>query len=107
MSKNMMPELVLIEQGEQVEVKNKWGEASKTRINRVYEVHHEGKVIGYVKRTMITRERRAAGLRYVLARWQSPGWKYGAERLGRMFECTSAKDGAERLMREKQRGELG
>lgn len=102
MSSNEKPELILIKAGEQIEVKNKWGETSKTRINRVYEVRHDGEVIGYVKRSMLTRERRSPGLRYVHARWQSPGWQYGREKHGRMIECSSAKDGAERLVREKK-----
>ncbi|TDP89599.1 hypothetical protein EDF62_3353 [Leucobacter luti] len=94
------PVVTLIREGDVREIKNKYGEVSKTRIGRVYEVTLDGEAIGYVERSMLTRERRAQGLRYVLARWQSPGWQYRSSKHGRNLECTSLKAGAEALVRE-------
>lgn len=88
------PQLRLIEPGDIFEQKSRWNEAKQTRINREYEVVADGEVIGYVKRVMVTRERRAPGQRYVLARWRAPGWKYYEQRHGRGLECSSAKAGA-------------
>jgi hypothetical protein len=64
-----------------------------------YDVVLDGAVIGTVYRTMLTRERRGKGMRYVYARWQSPGWRR-AIKGDRSSECRSRKDGIDDLLME-------
>jgi len=80
-------------------VRTETAQYKKKTINLpVYNVLLDDQVIGRVSRSMISRERRGKGLRYVYARWQSPGWRYTAE-VGRLgLECQSRRDGIERLL---------
>jgi hypothetical protein len=70
-------DVVQTREGEEVEIKDKWGEKKRIVINREWQVKDsEGNVIGVVEYRMVTRERRSKGNRYVNARWSVPGWKY-------------------------------
>jgi hypothetical protein len=65
----------------------------------IYNVLLDGEVIGQVRRAMVTHERRGKGLRYVYARWQSPGWRRG--QVGQLgLECRSRRDGIEDLLEQ-------
>lgn len=74
-----------------------------------YDVVLNGQVVGRVSKTMITRERRTPGNRYVNARWQSPGWRYNrlGSRFSRGWECGSRKDGIERLLMDADLSRAG
>jgi hypothetical protein len=69
-----------------------------------YHVVLYGTAIGHVSRAMLTRERRGKGMRYVYARWTSPGWQYG-EIGHRSWECQSRHDGVKRVL--EQYGGIG
>ena len=60
----------------------------------------DGVRLGRVARVSITRERRAPGLRYALARWQSPGWKCYPADGSWAPEAQSRRDGVERLLED-------
>jgi hypothetical protein len=68
--------LVLTNEGKPLEQKNRWGETKTIQINRVWEVRRGEEVLGTIDYRMVTKERKAKGQRYVLARWSVPGWSY-------------------------------
>lgn len=94
---DMNIELIQTRAGEPIEIKNRRGEKRKVTINREWRVVADGEPIGYVCYRMLTRERRGNGMRYVSARWQSPGWVYSDDGLGPWIEVTSRKEAIERL----------
>lgn len=76
----------------------------EVRTGQRFEVSLEGKVLGFVERRMLTRERRGEGMRYVYARWESPGWVHlGTGWSSRGFECPSKIEGVRTLVREELR----
>jgi hypothetical protein len=82
------PVLTLINPGRFVTYRGRNSGRQRTvRIDRQWEVTLDGEVLGYIRYDMLTRETRTAGKRYVNSRWQSPGWTYSSDRLGRGFEA--------------------
>lgn len=95
--------VVLTDEGSPIEIRSpRYGDKRTVKVGREWEVSLEetGEVIGYIVYIMMTRERRGKGLRYVLARWQSPGWGTRTTRFGRTFEVPSKTRGVERLVRD-------
>lgn len=98
-------ELTLVEPGEPRRV----GRDRRTvTVGRVWEVRDDGRLIGYVKYDMITRERRTPGRTYVNARWESPGWLRSESRFGGL-EKRSRREAVESLVwaMERQEQEQG
>lgn len=100
-----MSVLVQTDEGTPTTIKNKWNESRTVTIDRCWAVRTEtGEVIGRISYRMLTRERRGKGMRYVYARWQSPGWVYttidGSGSHFRGLEASSRKDAIQRIERE-------
>lgn len=91
-------ELVQTRAGQKIEITNKWGEKRSVTVGREWDVFRGGVRLGAVRYEMVTRERRSPGLRYVHARWQSPGWRYKPEGLGFWQESPSKKAAVESIV---------
>lgn len=50
-------------------------EVKEITVDREWTVTLDGVVIGRITYSMITRERKTPGRRYVNSRWESPGWR--------------------------------
>jgi len=100
-------ELVQTTDGDPTELTNKWGEKRTVRLNREWQVRFpDGTVIGRIRYRMFTRERRSRGLRYVHARWHSPGWGYTTTDGSYELEARSRKDAVERILRSHEQHQV-
>lgn len=70
-------EVELLIDGDWIEYSGKrsWSDKKRIRVNRLWVVKKDGKVIGAIRYVMITREQRTPGRRYVNSRWESPGFE--------------------------------
>lgn len=68
--------LIQTEAGQQIDYRGPraW-ESRRITIDRAWDVLLDGEKIGTIEYTMITREQRTPGKRYVNKRWRSPGWR--------------------------------
>ncbi|MFC4244330.1 hypothetical protein ACFOYW_13200 [Gryllotalpicola reticulitermitis] len=92
------PVLVQIEDGSELEIRNRYGERRTVRVGREWELRVGDEVVGHISYAMLTRERRSPGKRYVNARWQSPGWRYRESGDHHWLERPSRKECVESLM---------
>lgn len=67
----------LVEDGKWVEHSGKrsWSGKKRIRVDRLWVVKKDGKIVGAIAYRMMTREQRTPGRRYVNSRWQSPGFE--------------------------------
>lgn len=92
------PVVTQIKEGRPEVIKNKYREERTVKVDREWKVEVDGREIGRIRYRMITRERRAQGLRYVLSRWQSPGWERQEPDHRYWFESPSKKAAIESLV---------
>lgn len=69
-------QVVQVTDGEPVEYSGKRFAKKTIKVGRIWQVLYDGEVIGAILYTLITREQRTPGRRYVNSRWKSPGWQY-------------------------------
>lgn len=62
-----------------------------------------GKEVGIVRQRLFTRERKIPGKRYVLSRWESPGWVFEIGPGKTSAECYSRAQAAKGLIEYKAR----
>lgn len=92
------PVVTQTKEGSLTTIKNRYGDTRTVRADREWKVEVDGEEVGRIRYRMITRERRGAGLRYVWARWQSPGWERCEAGERYWLECRSKKAGIESLV---------
>lgn len=97
--------LTVLDVGRRVEFRTPRGGKRAATVDRHWRVEWEGRVIGFVGYQMFTRERKAKGVRYVLARWDSPGWGWSTTELGSHWEAypSTRADCLRRLLVEAHR----
>jgi hypothetical protein len=102
LEKKMTAENVVVTQtkaGEEIEYRGPKSRTKRTiRVNREWSVSVDGEFLGTLRYSLVSRERRSEGKRYVNARWDAPAWTYLYPGEFRGIEAFSKADAIDRLV---------